>query len=49
MAQWIVRAASVGNEEFYFLLEGNLLNPAPFEHIHTCRHAVCSVEELRSA
>ena len=33
----------------YFLLEGNLFNPAPFEHIHTCLDAVCSVEELRSA
>jgi hypothetical protein len=33
MAQWIVRATPVGYEEFHVLLEWNLFNPAPVEHI----------------
>jgi hypothetical protein len=49
MAQWIVRATPIGNEEFYFLLEGGLFNAALIEHIHTCQPTVCPVEEQRSA
>jgi hypothetical protein len=34
ISQWIVRAAPVGYEEFYVLLERGLFNPAPVEHTH---------------
>jgi hypothetical protein len=39
-AQWIVRATPVGYEEFYVLLERDLFNPAPVDHIHPCQPAV---------
>ena len=40
ISQWIVRAAPVGYEEFYVLLERGLFNPAPVEHTHIYQPAV---------
>jgi hypothetical protein len=43
ISQWIIRAAPVGYEEFYVLLERSLFNPAPVEHTHIYQPAVTRI------